>query len=241
MKRGNNVQAVLGAFRGRQFKPTVILSVSTITLMTWAYFGSPKFYHSHLADRFVWFGSTDVTGAVYSFLGSLVLFGLLPALIVKLVFRESLADYGLRLGNVRRTFFSFTVLAPIFATIAFFAARDPAFHQIYPTNPRAGYSHQVFALHAATYLLFYLGWEFQFRGFMQHGLKESMGPVSALLVQTIVSVIMHLGKPAGETFGSIAGAVLWGILAYRTRSIFSGMFQHYLMGIVLDWFICHPQ
>jgi membrane protease YdiL (CAAX protease family) len=66
-----------------------------------------------------------------------------------------------------------------------------------------------------------------------------MGSSSALLVQVLASVLLHIGKPTGEIYGSIVGGLLWGLLAYRTRSLLSGMLQHFLLGIALDWFICH--
>jgi uncharacterized protein len=226
--------------QGKQIKPTVIVLVSTLTLITWKCFASPQFYLEQLSDRFVWFSDRNATAAVYNFLGSLLLLGLLPALTVKLALRENLADYGVRLGDRLRTVRSFLICAPIIVLIAYITARCPSFWKEYPINRNVGLSPQGFALHALSYLLFYLGWEFQFRGFIQCGLEESMGAANALLVQVMASVIMHLGKPVGEVYGSIAGGLLWGILAFRTRSLLSGMLQHALLGILLDWFISHP-
>ncbi len=138
-----------------------------------------------------------------------------------------------------RTVRSLLVAVPIIVLIAYFAARNPSFWKEYPINRHAGASPQTFALHALTYLMFYLGWEFQFRGFMQHGLQESMGLGNAILVQVMASGIVHIGKPVGEIYGSIIGGLIWGLLAYRTRSLLSGLLQHFLLGILLDWFICH--
>jgi membrane protease YdiL (CAAX protease family) len=75
---------------------------------------------------------------------------------------------------------------------------------------------------------------------MQYGLRDSMGSVNALLVQVMASVTVHIGKPTGEIYGSIVGGLIWGILAFRTRSLLSGLLQHALLGILRDWFICHP-
>jgi membrane protease YdiL (CAAX protease family) len=221
-----------------QIKPMVILSVSTLTLITWKCFVSPQYYLQELSDRFVLFSDPQATAAIYSFVGAFLLMGVLPALIVKFVFHEKLADYGVCFGNRVRTIRSFLVYAPFIVLVAYLSAGNPTFWKEYPINHNAGISSGTFALHAATYFLFYLGWEFQFRGFMQHGLEESLGVVNALLIQMMGSVIVHLGKPTGEVYGSIAGALIWGILVYRTRSLLSGLMQHSLLGIGLDWFIC---
>jgi uncharacterized protein len=225
--------------QGVQIKPVVILSVSTLTLITWKCFASPQFYFESLAGRFVLCSDSQMTAAVCNFLGALLLMGVLPALIVKFVFREKLSDYGVCLGDRVRTVRSFLVCAPGITLIAYLAARNPSFWKEYPINHNAGSSPQMFALHALTYLMYYIGWEFQFRGFMQHGLQASMGTANALSVQIMASVIVHIGKPTGEIYGSIIGGLIWGILAFRTRSLLSGLLQHAMLGILLDWFICH--
>jgi uncharacterized protein len=241
MKPNGILASLRAAVERPQLKPTVILSVSTVTLITWKCFASPQYYLEALSSRFVWFSDPVATAAIYNFLGTLLLMGLIPALIVKFVFREKLADYGVRFGDRLRTPRSILICAPVIVAIAWFAARNPSFWNEYPINHHAGVSPQAFALHAATYLLFYLGWEFQFRGFMQHGLQESMGTANALLVQVMASVILHIGKPTGEIYGSIFGGLLWGVLAYRTRSLLSGLVQHFLLGILVDAFICYAR
>ena len=229
---------VLAAFQGLQLKPTVILLLSSVTLITWKCFASPQFLEQ-LARRCGGFSDPQAAGAIGSFASVLLLLGLLPALIVKFIFREKLADYGVGLGDRPRTVRSFLICSPIVLLIAYLSAGSASLASEYPVDHLARVSGWWFTLHASTYLLFYLGWEFQFRGFMQHGLEESMGASSALLVQVLASVLLHIGKPTGEIYGSIVGGLLWGLLAYRTRSLLSGMLQHFLLGIALDWFICH--
>ena len=230
------LQPVLDAFRGRQRKPTVILLCSAVVLVAWKYGGSPEFYLERLRSFGVWFDDPAATAGIYSFASCFVLLGLLPAAIVKFVFHERLADYGVQLGDRRRTLRAIVLLGPLFVVGGYLASRDPAFAAVYPINPGAG---RMFGLHAATYVLFYLGWEFYFRGFMQLGLRESLGDANALLVQVLASTLLHIGKPGSETFGAILGGLLWGVLVYRTRSLLAGLVQHALLGLSLDWFLCY--
>ena len=90
-----------------------------------------------------------------------------------------------------------------------------------------------------TYGLFYMGWEFYFRGFLLFGLRDSLGAVNAVLVQTLASALLHIGSPAAESFGAVLAGLLWGVLALQTRSLLSGLGQHFLLGIALDAFICY--
>lgn len=229
------LQPVLEPFRGSQRKPTVILLSSSFLLLVWKYYGSPEFLAAELPGIG---GDARVAGAVGHFLSCFVLLGVLPALAVKLVFRERLRDYGVGPGIPGRTVRTLAFFAPIFLVAAYAASKDPQVLSKFPINPLAGSTPAMFALHAITYGLFYVGWEFYFRGFLLFGLRDSLGAANAVLIQTMASALLHIGSPAAETFGSIFGGLLWGILALRTRSLLSGLVQHYLLGIALDAFIC---
>ncbi len=228
------------AFRGEQLKPTVILLVAPFLLVTWRYSGDPKWLAEAIPESCVLWGDRAASGAVYSFLAGFVLLGLAPAILVRFAFRERLADYGVRIGDKARTWRSILVLCPCFVLAGYLASTDPTVQAHYPINPSAGKSPAMFAIHAATYLLFYVGWEFHFRGFLQVGIRDRIGDVNALLVQVLASGLLHLGRPASETYASLLAGLLWGVLAIRTRSLLSGLLQHYLLGISLDWFLTGP-
>lgn len=225
------------AFRGEQFKPTLILAVAPFLMIAWKYFGDPKYLAEAIPAGWVLWGDRAASGAVYSFVAGFCLLGLVPAVLVRWVFGEPFAHYGIQLGNRIRTARAILVLCPAFVLAGYVASTDPAIQACYPINPGAGKSPAMFAAHAAAYLLFYLGWEFHFRGFLQFGLRERLGDVNALLVQVLASGLLHIGRPASETFLSLLAGVLWGVLAIRTRSLLAGLAQHYMLGISLDWFL----
>ena len=228
------------AYRGRQLKPTIILLTSLLLSLIWWYFGRFRFYDKHLAARFVLWDDVETTGALYTFVNCFILLGVIPALIVKRVFHENLADYGVQFGDWRRTVRSFLMFAPLFVLAAYIGSRKPDVVDFYPINKNAGDSPTMFGFHAVTYLLLYMGFEFHYRGFIQFGLKDSIGQINALLVQVTTSTMIHLdpSKPANETFGSIFCGFLWGTIAFRSQSLLSGMLQHFLLGLSLDYFIC---
>ena len=230
------LQPIADAFRGPQRKPTVILLSSPILLLAWKYYCAPEYLAAQVPTV------TDdprVAGAIGHFLGCFVLLGIAPAVVVKLLFHERLSDYGVGLGVARRTWWSLALFTPVFLAAAYGASLDPEFLAKFPINPHAGSSPSMFAVHAVTYGLFYLGWEFYFRGFLLFGLRDSLGAANAVLIQTLASALLHIGSPAAESFGAVLGGLLWGALALRNRSLLSGLGQHYLLGIALDAFICH--
>ncbi len=233
------VAAVLDSLRGGQLKPTVILLSSAVLMLAWWHFGSPEFYGEHFAPYWTLWENAAATAAVYSFVASFLLLGAVPALIVKLLLRERLADYGVGFGVPKYTIRSFLILAPLFVLFGYTASLVPAVREYYPINRQTDMPAGLFGFNTCMYVLFYLGWEFHFRGFLQFGLRDSMGPVNAVLVQVMASSLLHIGKPTSEAFASIAAGILWGILAFRTRSLLSGLLQHAILGITLDWCICY--
>jgi uncharacterized protein len=225
------------AFSPGRRRATIILLVAPFLLVTWRYFGSPEYYAGTIAPWLGLAGDPRPAGAVYSFAACFLLLAVVPVLTVKLGFGERLADYGVRWGIHRRTLRTILMLGPAFVLGGYIASLDPAMRVKFPINPQAGASAGAFALHAATYVLFYVGWEFFFRGFLQFGLREALGDVNAVLVQVLASTLAHLGCPPSEVYGAIFGGLLWGMLAFRTRSLLSGLVQHCLLGISLDWFL----
>jgi len=219
-------------FTKDQVKPVVILLYTVLVATVWKYFAFPDLGEEPTLSDF-WMGATPLFVA-------LVLFGLIPMGIVKWGFRERLADYGLRIGIAHRAVRSFLLAAPVIVVIAIFTGHNSAFFDVYPLNEtirpqHATISVNLFVIHAICYLGYYFGWEFLFRGFLQHGLSERCGIPVAILIQTMASVMLHYGHPSVEVFGAIIAGLVWGFFAYRTRSILSGLGQHALLGIVLDW------
>ncbi|MBP5620551.1 MAG: CPBP family intramembrane metalloprotease, partial [Thermoguttaceae bacterium] len=146
------------------------------------------------------------------------------------------SDYGLTWGIFKRVVFNFFSFLPVMLVMGWLSGGIREFYDVYPYNPLAGISWRALITHSITYLfLYYLSWEFMFRGFIQLGLTQRLGAVPAVLVQTLASSMLHYGHPASETFGCVVGGLLWGFLVYRTKSILSGWGQHAVLGITLDW------
>lgn len=236
MNRFDSSISLAGLFSGEKLKPTLILLLTPVLLTAFKYYGSKSFYLENL-QGFLQAGNPEWAAALYVFASSLMLFGLVPILIIRFVFHESLSSYGVRIGDWSFGWKALVLLGAAYIISAYPSSSMPDFLAEYPIYPGAGQSTQTFFLHAGSYLFFYIGWEMYFRGFMQFGLRNSLGDWNAILVQVLASCLVHIGKPAGETFSSILGGLVWGILAFRTRSIVYGILTHWILGVTLDAFI----
>jgi membrane protease YdiL (CAAX protease family) len=228
---------LISLFRKEHRKPTIVMLYTTVAALVWKFFFDPEFLAERGLDAAFPSLPANAASAMTSMIACFVLFALVPMGIVQWGFRERLADYGWQVGIGKRTLGTFLMMAPVMLIAGYLASEDPAVARAYPINRGIDASTTVLLWHLFAYVLFYIGWEFLFRGFLQYGMVASSGVVPALLIQTMASAMLHLGKPGGELFLSIAAGVLWGFFAFFTRSILSGLLQHTVLGFALDLFL----
>jgi membrane protease YdiL (CAAX protease family) len=225
-------QLFRSTFSGPNLRATVVLLTSSICLSAWSALGHYSF----------WFELGDASGdrilpAIESIASTFILLGVVPALVVNFLLREKLSTYGLRLGDWKFSLKAIVLTIPLMILIGYLSAQRQEYQAAYPINPPALASATALTLHLLGQFFFYAGWEFHFRGFLQNGLKRRTGATTAICIQTMASTLAHFGKPTSEVFGAIIGGLLWGALAWRTRSLLASYCQHWLLGASLDFFI----
>jgi membrane protease YdiL (CAAX protease family) len=177
--------------------------------------------------------------AAYMFIAAFVLMGIIPLVIIRCVFREDLRDYGMGVGDWRKGLPATAALLILISVVLLLpSSQTGEIRSFYPFDKNAADSIvSFFRFEALRVLFFYTAWEFFFRGFLLFGLRRAFGDWEAILIQTIPSCLWHIGMPTGEILGSIAGGILFGVLALRTRSILWVFLLHSIIGVVLDVFI----
>jgi uncharacterized protein len=165
----------------------------------------------------------------------IIFYFIVPVLIIKLIFRQSLTDYGLGIKGAFKDYkvyvFMLCVMIPLvlfFSRTASFQARYP-FYEIQPGESL----HPNFLIWEIFYFLQFFALEFFFRGFMLHGTKHRFGFYS-IFVMTIPYCMIHFGKPLPETIAAIIAGVVLGTLSLKSRSIWMGVAIHYSVAITMD-------
>lgn len=153
-----------------------------------------------------------------------ILYFLLPLLVILLLFRDSPADYGLRLGNWRSGLLWTAAACLGMAIILWYVARSPGMQEYY--KDRA--PNEVVRLIYLTGVDLW-GWEFIWRGMMLFGMARILGPAPAILLQAVPFAFMHLGKPEIETLTTVFGGIGFGFVAWQTGS--------FVYPWLIHWFI----
>jgi len=220
------------------WKVKILLLSVPIILAVYIYHGMDEAfgrYFSHLSNYYY----SDIYRYVYQFWATFVLFFLLPLIIVKLLLKEKLKDYGLALGDKRYGLRFTAITIPLIVTpIIILGARMPQIRAQYPLSRLIQGNVSVFLFYQLSYIfLYYVGYEFFFRGYMLFGLREKFGDTYAILLQVIPSSLLHFNKPEPEFLGSIVLGIVLGYLALRTRSILYPFIIHSYIGVSTDLFV----
>ena len=150
----------------------------------------------------------------------LIYYLLVPLAAGFLLFRDKPWDYGIRIGRWKASIILTAACLAAMALILYGAGKMPEFHSYYH---RDAIDWSELLLSTALYMF---AWEFLFRGSMLSGLEKSIGK-SAIFVQAIPFVLLHLGKPFLETLFCIPGGFILGYVAYRTRSFLPCFIIHF--------------
>jgi membrane protease YdiL (CAAX protease family) len=150
----------------------------------------------------------------------LIYYLLIPLAAGWLLFRDKPWDYGIRIGRWKSSLILAAVSLAAMTLILYGAGKMPEFRSYYH---RYAIDWSELLLDTALYMF---AWEFLFRGYMLFGLEKSIGK-SAIFVQTIPFVLLHLAKPFWETLFCIPGGFILGYIAYRTRSFLPCFIIHF--------------
>lgn len=165
-----------------------------------------------------------------------LLFGFIPLVLARAMWKKPLASFGVAVGDWKFGLAAVAILLPVIsAAFLLPAANMPDMQAVYPVDHTAPDSMSHFLSYAAgRVLLFYVSWEFFFRGFLLFGLRDTLGSTAAVMIQVLPSALWHIGYPTGELYASIVGGVLFGWLALRTGSILWPLILHAGIGMVTD-------
>jgi len=223
-------------FQQRDPESSFILFVVPIVLTVWVYFGKQADF-DQLFKGFHGRWNQDFYSTIYEYMTAFLLMFWVPYFVIRMVFKKRLSEFGFRMGDKRYGFRFVVIALPVLLWAAYVGTSSSAIQAEYPLSKSTMGHLPLFVTVEIFYLIYYLSWEFLFRGFMLFGLEKKFGVLTAILIQTIPSAIVHIGKPASESFGAIFAGLVFGYLAIRTRSILYPFLLHAIVGIGTDVFV----
>ena len=167
---------------------------------------------------------------------SVLFYFIVPALVLRLVLKKKLSDFGLSFriepGFLKLLLQCIAVMAPLVYLMSLtsgFEARYP-FLKVFNGEP---YLSSTLLAWELIYFLQFFGLEFFFRGFLLHSLKPSLGGYS-IFAMMVPYCMIHWGKPMPEAFAAIFAGIFLGWLSYRNGNIWMGLVLHCFVAFSMD-------
>ncbi len=204
----------------------IFISVAIIVFLSLTV-ASPAFFYDH-------FGKNRLDSRIYWFLMDGSLMFLIPVLSIKFVFRKKLRDFGFTFGDVKFGLLTSAVFFAFMFVTVWIVSSSLEFTVAYPQGgSELKTNFQLLLFYEFCILVYMLGWEFLWRGYMLFGLKEKLGYYT-IFIQMIPFFILHKGKPELELFASIFAGIILGIQALRSRSFVYSWILHWLVMVSID-------
>lgn len=239
-------------------KPAAYIAAASISCLLYTAF-TPPLLTAEMAKEIPFIGALpgDLPGYAARFILSLTLLGIMPGILAA-AFREHPKALGIDFSAPILRKRRFWLLVPAAMAIGAAGTASPQLAAYYP------YSREIiemvrahglgpYFIHFALYfVLYYIPWEFFFRGFLLFPFaREAASPeneaeggkkpeiaaatlAALVLFQTIPSTMLHVGHPLSELLSAVAAGIIFGILAWKTKSIIPGLVLHASIGFGTD-------
>lgn len=231
-----NEKSTLSQNTDKKFNLSIIFA--TIILFIYCYFGSFSFFE----NTFVNCPNLSYYKIIYHNFMAFILFFVCGIIYTKFVIKENLVSFGLNLKNKKFTFMVLLIAVFVVPLIALSSTLDKNMTTTYPLCDFSALAWWQILLYFVSYLCYYIGWEYLFRGILFFGTKQKIGVLSAILMTTLISALIHtsiagFGKPMIETLSAIPAGLIFGYFAYKSDNIFTSLGCHILIGFLTDIFI----
>ncbi len=178
-------------------------------------------------------GWLELCGYLWWTLCHLLTFIVLPFLVIKFGFKQSVLDFGWRWNQVSEHWRGYLLLLSPILVFVVLVSFGEDFVNHYPFYDNAGRSWLDFLLWELLYMSQFVFLEFFFRGFMLNALRPAIG-ANAIWVMCVPYMMIHLPKLALEATGAILFGLFLGILALQSRSIWGGVLVHAGVALSMD-------
>ena len=210
---------------------SIILIIFLIVIQR--YYGQSKFFANNFGDFVINLPLPSIWSRLYSTFACVILYLITPYVYIRLAFNEKLKDHGWTLKGIARYKWLYIAMILVVLPLVVLVSFSKSFSEHYPLYQDAGSSLIALIIWELSYGLYFVIIEFFFRGFMVFSLARYIGSLS-IFVMNIPYVMIHFGKPAAETIGSIIAGIALGTLSLRTRSIFGGVIVHITIAYGMD-------
>jgi membrane protease YdiL (CAAX protease family) len=166
-----------------------------------------------------------------------------PAVLLPMLWLGKLpSDYGMGLGMSTEALIICAILCPLLIIINIFRAGKPKNLIQYPQIRKREWDLATFMGSSVGWVIYLLGYELCFRGFLLFGCYESLGFLPAVAINASIYAFAHFFKGIGETVGAIPFGILISIISLFTGNFMVAFLVHCSLALSNQTvaFLAHP-
>lgn len=169
--------------------------------------------------------------------------GIVSVLIILLLPDIKLKEYGLSFKFHSTPPWWSWLLIPLILIMGYVSAQKQGTLKLYPQIRAQQWTRAMLAISGISWVLFLIGYEFLFRGFVLHASLELMDPIPAIALNCAIYAFAHFYKGPGEAFGAIPVGIVFCYLTLVTGNIWCAVLLHSVMALSNEWFSlkAHPE
>lgn len=165
-----------------------------------------------------------------------IFLGVFPVIFILFFPEKNLKDLGLALSWLSAPPWWVWVVLLIILIAGFYTAKQPGNLAMYPQIRIHQWTPGLLALSGLSWVVFLLGYEFLFRGFLLFASLAVMDVWPAIALNCAIYSLAHLYKGPGETFGAIPVGILLCYITLLTGNIWTAVGIHSVMALSNEWF-----
>ena len=173
----------------------------------------------------------------------LLFLGILSALIILLLPGITLKETGLSFKFQTAPPWWSWLLIPLILITGYLAAQKPGNLKLYPQIRAQQWTRGMLAISSLSWILFLIGYEFLFRGFLLHASLGLMEPIPAIALNCAIYAFAHFYMGGVVAFGAIPVGFIFCYVSLVTGNIWCAVLLHSVMALSNEWFSlsAHPE
>ena len=203
MKLRQEWRALVRGTRALNPQTTCVLVLCAVLVAIQFKLGSRRFFLAEIAPS-SWREHRELLSWAWWFMVQGVMGFLVPVLVLRLAFRRPMRAIGLGLGDWRLAGTLALLYLPLVAVGTWVLSDGASFQAEYPHFRGAVADWRLFAAYHVLFLLYWIGWEYLWRGFVLFGTAHTFGPY-AIFIQAVPFALLHLAKADARTHAIYRG------------------------------------
>ena len=167
-----------------------------------------------------------------------------PSVLIPVLFLDALPSaYGMSFTMSGESLIICAVLCPLLVVINIFRAGKPGNLVQYPQIRKREWDFATFAGSSIGWIVYLLGYELCFRGFLLFGCVATMGVWPAIAINASIYAFAHFFKGIGETVGAIPFGIIISVISLLTGNFMVAFLVHVSLALSNQTvaFLAHPE